>query len=115
MKKEHAALLILLGAVCHVIAQQQTSAQASTQNNLTSALQTNTAATATVVAAQAKIHLLGPANREPSQRLKPIEGLDPRAWTTVAETRTSREAFPSGETHHAGLCLIWWGSEPQYQ
>ena len=111
MKKEQLALLILLGAVCHVIAEQQTSVQASMQNNLTS--QTNVVATATVVAAQAKIHMLGPANREQLQRVEPIKGLDPRAWTTVAETRTSRKAFPSGETHQAGLCLVWWGSEPQ--
>ena len=113
MKKEQAALLILLGAVCHVIAQQQNSTQASAQFNAASASQTNTAASATIVAA--KIHLGGPADPARSQRLQPVEGLDPQAWTTVAESRTSRGAFPTGETQHAGLCVIWWGSEPQHQ
>jgi len=111
MKKEQVALLILLGAVCHVIAQQQNNVQATSQSRAASGSQTNTVATARIVAA--KFHLGAPAHPVQSPGIQPVEGLDPRAWTTVAETRTSREAFPSGETHQAGLSLIWWGSEPQ--
>jgi hypothetical protein len=110
MKKEQTLFLVLLFAACQAVAQQQPS-------NAKSASQTNApSASATFTAAKPKFHWLGPPEPvQPQQRLRLIEGLDPRAWTTVAETRTSRQAFPNGENHEAGLCLLWWGSEPRTQ
>jgi len=116
MKKEWTLFLIVLFAACQAVAQQQTHAQLATQAVAASASQTNHAASVTFTAPKPKFHLFGPAQPAQSQkRLRLIEGLDPRAWTTVVETRTSRRAFPNGENHPAGLCLLWWGSEPQSQ
>jgi hypothetical protein len=114
MKKELFLLLVLLFAACQAVAQQQNRTQLASQISA-SASRTNASAAATFTAPKPKFHLFGPAQPVPSQKLQLIESLDPRAWTTVAETRTSKSAFPSGEMHEAGLCLVWWGSEPQTQ
>ncbi|HUA67236.1 MAG TPA: hypothetical protein VMA13_01700 [Candidatus Saccharimonadales bacterium] len=113
MKRERTLFLIVLFAACQAVAQQQINA--TSRVNAAPASQTNAPpATATFTAPKPKFHWLGPPEPAQSQeKLQFIEGLDPRAWTTVAETRTSKSAFPSGETHEAGLCLLWWGSEPR--
>jgi len=115
MKKERIVLFILLFAACQGVAQQQTRAQLAAQAVAASASQTKHAASATFTAPKPAFHLLGPAQPAQSPRPLQIEGMDTRAWTTVAETRTSGQAFPTGENHEAGLCLLWWGSEPQPQ
>ena len=117
MKKERTLFLIVLFAAWQAVAQQRINAQPLSQITTASAARTNTpSASATFTAPKPKFHLFGPAEKaQPQKSLRLIEGLDPRAWTTVAETRTSRSAFPSGETHEAGLCLLWWGSDPQTQ
>jgi hypothetical protein len=121
MKKEQTLLLVLLFAAFQAfqaVAQQQTSTQSVSQISAASASRTNTPAStsATFTVAKSKLHLFGPAKPvQPQNGVRLIEGLDPRAWTTVVETRTSKSAFPSGETHEAGLCLLWWGSEPRTQ
>ena len=116
MKKEQTLLLVLLFAAFQAVAQQQTSTQSVSQISAASASRTNTSASATFTVAKSKLHLFGPAKPvQPQNGVRLIEGLDPRAWTTVVETRTSKSAFPSGETHEAGLCLLWWGSEPRTQ
>ena len=112
MKKERTLFLIVLFAACQAVAQQSNNAQAASQISA-SASQTNTPASATFTAPKPKFHLLGPAQPVQSQRPLQIEGLDTRAWTTVAETRTSEQAFPNGDTQEAGLCLLWWGAESQ--
>ena len=121
MKKEQTLFLIALFAACRVSAQQQTNTNASSfpltpRISVASASRTNTPASTVFMTPMPKFHLLGPAMpAQPQKNLRRIEGLDPQAWTTVVETRTSKQAFPSGETHEAGLCLLWWGSEPQTQ
>ena len=108
-------MLVLLLTACQAVAQQQNRTQLASQISA-SASRTNATAAATFAAPKPKFHLFGPAQPvQPQEKLRLIEGLDPRAWTTVAETRTSRQAFPTGENHEAGLCLLWWGSEPQTQ
>jgi len=115
MNKERTLFLVVLFAACQAVAQQQTNTWAVPYISSASASRTNVPVAATFEAPKPKFHLFGPAQSvQPQARLQ-IEGLDTRAWTTVAETRTSRSAFPSGETHEAGLCLLWWGSKPQTQ
>jgi hypothetical protein len=41
------------------------------------------------------------------QNLRPVEGLDPRAWTTVAGWQPGKSAFPTAETDQSKLCLVW--------
>ena len=41
------------------------------------------------------------------QNLKPVEGLDPRAWTTVVGWQPGKSAFPTAETDQSKLCLVW--------
>jgi hypothetical protein len=109
MKKERTLFLIVLFAACQAIAQQQTDAKSASQTNAPSA-------SATVTIVKPKFHWLGPP--EPVQtekRQRIIEGLDTRAWTTVAEDDSGKLVFPDAETHEAGLCLLWWGSEPRTQ
>ena len=115
MKKERIVLLVFLLTACQAVAQQQTNAQPLSQISTASASRTNaTPAAMNTAAPRPKIHLFGPAKPAQYQsKVLQIEGLDTRAWTTVAETRTSRQAFPDGENHEAGLCLLWWGAEPQ--
>ena len=109
MKKERTLFLIVLFAACQVVAQQQTTPASASRTNTPSA-------SVTITAPKPKFHLFGPAGpAQPQKSLRLVEGLDPRAWTTVAETCTSKAAFPSGKTQEAGLCLLWWGSEPQTQ
>jgi hypothetical protein len=115
MKKERTLLLVLLFAAGQAVAQQKANTQLATQVTAASASQTNHAASATFTASKPKFHIFGPAKPVQSQKVLRIEGLDPRAWTTVAETSTSREAFPNGHTHQAGLCLLWWGAESRTQ
>jgi hypothetical protein len=119
MKKERTLFLVVLFAACQAVAQQQTQSPGvplTSQISAASASRTNAPASAVFAAPKPKFHLFGPStSAQPQKNLRLIEGLDPRAWTTVAETRTSRSAFPSGETHEAGLCLLWWGSEPRAQ
>lgn len=100
-------LITVLFAACQAVAQQQTNASSTSQTN-------NPSASATFRASKPAFHWLGPA--EPAQTGKNpryIEGLDTRAWTTVAEVDARQAAFQDGETHEAGLCVLWWGAEPR--
>ena len=118
MKKERTLFLVILFTACQALAQQQTrnsGVPLTLQISAASASRTNAPASTVFAAPKPKFHLFGPANPVRPQKFQTIEGLDPRAWTTVVETRTSKTAFPSGETHEAGLCLLWWGSEPRAQ
>ena len=115
MKKERILFLVVLFAACQAIAQQQTNTWTVPYVSSVSASRTNTSIAVTHAAPRPKFHLFGPAPMVQPQRPLQMEGLDTRAWTTVAETRTSRQAFPTGENHQAGLCLLWWGSKPQDQ
>lgn len=115
MKKEWTLVLVVLFVSYQAVCQQQTRVQLSAQA-AAAASRTNNAVHVTTRAPKPKLHLLGPAKSTQNQKTAlQIEGLDTRAWTTVAETRTSRQAFPDGENHQAGLCLFWWGTEPQTQ
>ena len=114
MKKERIVLLVFLLTACQAIAQQQNRTQLASQIRASTS-RTNATAAATFTAPKPTFHLLGPAKPAQPSRPPQIEGMDTRAWTTVAETRTSRQAFPTGENHEAGLCLLWWGSEPRAQ
>lgn len=115
MKKEWTLFLAVLFVSYQAVCQQQPRVQLSAQAAAT-ASRTNNAAAVISRAPKPKLHLLGPAKTSQNQKTAlQIEGLDTRAWTTVAETRTSRQAFPDGENHQAGLCLFWWGAESQTQ
>ena len=107
MKKERILFMTVLFAACQAVAQQQVNANSTSQTN-------NPSASTTFKTTRPAFHWLGPG--EPVQTAKNpryIEGLDTRAWTTVAEENSGKSAFPDGETHEAGLCLLWWGSEPR--
>lgn len=107
MKKEWVLSIMVLFAASQALAQQQVNANATSQTN-------NPSASATSKAPRATFHWLGPG--EPVRTGKQpryIEGLDTRAWTTVAEVEARQSAFQEGETHEAGLCLLWWGAEPK--
>jgi len=41
------------------------------------------------------------------ENLRPIEGMDTRAWTTVVGWHPGESAFPSAETHQGGWPLFW--------
>jgi hypothetical protein len=105
VKEERTLFLIVLFAACQAVAQQAP--------NIQSALQTNVlSASATFTTVRPKFHWLGPpAPVSTEKRPRMIEGLDTRAWTTVAEDDSGKRVFPDAETHEAGLCLMWWGSE----
>lgn len=112
MKKEWTLFLIVLFVAHQAVAQQQSRAQLAARAVAASASQTNNPASVTFTARKPAFHLFGPGKPTQYQRKAlEIEGVDTRAWTTVAETRTSRQAFPNGENHEAGLCLLWWGAE----
>lgn len=107
MKKERILFLTVLFAACQAMAQQQVNTNSTSQTN-------NPSASTTFKAPKPTFHWLGPV--EPVQtgnQPRYIEGLDTRAWTTVAEVDARRAAFQDGETHEAGLCLVWWGAEPK--
>ena len=107
MKKEWVLSIMVLLTAGQTLAQQQINANATSQTN-------NPAASTTFKAPKPTFHWLGPC--EPVQTGKHsryIEGLDTRAWTTVAEVDARQSAFQEGETHEAGLCLLWWGAEPR--
>ncbi len=107
MKKEWVLSIVVLFAAGQAMAQQQVNANSTSQTN-------NPSASTTFKAPKPTFHWLGPG--EPVQTGKTpryIEGLDTRAWTTVVEENSGRSAFPDGETHEAGLCLLWWGAEPR--
>jgi len=117
MKKERTLFLVLLFAACQAVAQQPNSAQPTSQISAASASQTNNpSASTTFKAPKPKFHWFGPV--EPVQIGKNpryVEGLDTRAWTTVAEENSGKSVFPDAETHEGELCLLWWGSEPRPQ
>ncbi|HLX95999.1 MAG TPA: hypothetical protein VKU37_09665 [Verrucomicrobiae bacterium] len=107
MKKERTLFLIVLFAACQAVAQQTPNTQSASRTNAPSA-------SATFTNVKPKFHLFGPV--EPAQtgnHSRYVEGLDTRAWTTVAEDDSGKSVFPDAETHEAGLCLLWWGNEPQ--
>ena len=77
--------------------------------------QTNsTSASATVIKVQEpKLHWLGPVTTTTTNNnLKRVEGLDSRAWTTVAGWHPGESAFPAVETHRSKLSLFRMDFEP---
>lgn len=107
MKKEWVLFITVLFAACQAVAQQQVNTNSTAQTN-------NPTASTAFQAPKPTFHWFGPG--EPAQTGKTpryIEGLDTRAWTTVAEVDARQAAFQDGETHEAGLCLVWWGAEPR--
>ena len=107
MKKEWALFIMVLFAAGQALAQQQVNANSTSQTN-------NPSASTTFKAPKPAFHWFGPV--EPVQtgnQPRYIEGLDTRAWTTVVEAGSRKSAFPDGETHEAGLCVLWWGAEPR--
>jgi hypothetical protein len=98
MKLQGALLLIVLLAAGQAGAQSQTNA---------------TSASATITVQKPKLHWLAPATMTNStENLKPVKGLDPRAWTTVAGWYPGESAFATGETHRSKLVLFWVDIEP---
>ncbi len=78
-------------------------AGAQSQTNATSA-----SGSATITVEKSKLHWLTPVTMTNStESLKPVEGLDPRAWTTVVGWHPGESAFATGETHEGGWCLFW--------
>jgi hypothetical protein len=93
MELPRAVFLIALFAACQAIAQQATNAPS---------------ASATFTVQKPKLHWLTPARTtKAKENLKPVAGLDPRAWTTVVGWHPGESAFPSAETHEGGWCLLW--------
>ena len=93
MKLQAALLLVVLLAAGRAGAQSQTNA---------------TSASATVTVKPPKLHWLAPITMTNStQNLKPVEGLDPRAWTTVVGWHPGESAFATGETREGGWALFW--------
>ena len=70
---------------------------------------TNAPSTSAIVTVkQPKLHWLAPITMTNStEKLKPVEGLDPRAWTTVVGWHPGESAFATGETCKDRLCLFW--------
>ncbi len=101
MKIKRMIFLIALFAAGQVVAQQATNAPSTP---------------AIVTVKQPKLHWLAPITMTNStENLKPVEGLDPRAWTTVVGWHPGESAFATGETHEGGWCLFWidLGSSPE--
>jgi hypothetical protein len=92
MKLQGAVFLIALFAACQAVAQQPTNAPS---------------ASATFTAQKPRFHWLAPIQKAKArENLKPIEGLDPRAWTTVVGWHPGESAFPNSETSE-GWDLFW--------
>ena len=67
-----------------------------------------TSASVPITVEKSKLHWLAPVTTtKTKENLKPVEGLDPRAWTTVAGWHPGESAFPAAETHQSKLCLFW--------
>ena len=85
--------MIALFAAAQAIAQQTTNAPS---------------ASATITAQKPKWHWFAPVETKPTkENMRPIEGLDPRAWTTIVGWHPGESAFPSAETHEGGCPLFW--------
>ena len=71
--------------------------------------QTNaTAASAPITVEKLKLHWGAPVKTPKTKgNLKPVEGLDPRAWTTVVGWHQVEPDFPAAESHRSKLCLFW--------
>ena len=70
---------------------------------------TNTpSASATITVQKPKLHWFAPIQTTNSvAEPKPVEGHDPRAWTTVVGWHPGESAFVTGETHEGGWSLFW--------
>jgi len=100
MKQQGVTLLIALFVACQAFAQQTTNAPSTS---------------ATVTAQKPKVHWFAPVQTTNSvENLKPIDGLDTRAWTTVVGWHPGESAFATGERHEPGVCFFWidLGSPP---
>jgi hypothetical protein len=100
MKRQGVTLLIALFVACQAVAQQTTNAPSTS---------------ATVTAQKPKVHWFAPVQTTNSvENLKPVDGLDPRAWSTVVGWHPGQSAFATGERHEGRLCLFWidLGSPP---
>jgi len=93
MKVQGAVLLITLFAAFEAFAQQTT----------------NAPSTSAVISVKPPIfHWLAPVETNKSAVIpKPVEGLDPRAWTTVVGWHPGESAFTTGETARPGIPLFW--------
>lgn len=68
----------------------------------------------TITEQRPKLHLLGPGTtaKQKGAIPKPIDGLDPRPWSTVVGWRPGLSGFAEPETHQGGLTLFWVDREP---
>jgi len=93
MKIKRTIFLVALFAACQAIAQQATNAPSKS---------------VTVTVEKPKFHWLAPVGTKKSkENLKPVKGLDQRAWTTVVGWHPGDSAFVTGETREGGWCLFW--------
>jgi hypothetical protein len=62
---------------------------------------------ATITVAKPTLHWFAPVTTtKPEVDLKPVEGLDPRAWTTVAGGYPDESVFVTAETHRSKLRFL---------
>ena len=93
MKIPKAVILTALFIACPATAQQATNTPS---------------VSATVAAEKPEFHWFASAETKKSNKnLERVEGLDPRAWTTVVGWHPGESAFVSAETHEAGWPLFW--------
>lgn len=76
--------------------------------------QTNaTSASTPITVEKLKLHWFAPVKTSKTkENLKPVEGLDPRAWTTVVGWHQVESGSPAAESHCSKLCLFWVDIEP---
>ena len=93
MKLQGAVILIALFTACKAVAQSATNAPSKA---------------ASVTVKQPKIHWFAPAERKPAQEnLKPVAGLDTRAWSTVVGWHPGASAFATAENGPGRLTFFW--------
>jgi len=93
MKRQGAVFWVALFAASQAFAQQATNAPSKS---------------VTVTVEKPKFHWLAPPEPKKSkENLRPVEGLDRRAWTTVVGWHPGESDFLTGENHEGGWCLFW--------
>ena len=106
MKIQRTLLLIALFVTCSVMAQQQMEQQAEQHTNVSSAVAISSIG-------DMKVHWLAPSKPAAAwESQEPVEGLRPRAWTTIVGWHPGRSAFPDGEDFSTETPLLWIGHEP---
>jgi hypothetical protein len=98
VKLQGTLLVIALFATGQAVAQQQTNTPS---------------ASTTITVKRQKFHWLAPMKKvERKNNLEYVEGLSPRAWTTIVGWHPGASAFPEAESSGLQVCLFWAGHEP---